>query len=156
MSRFVATLESGGAIPASPRKILVPVDFSEESAAALRYAATLAQQSGGAIDVIHVWSSSSYASVETVGSIHDRAAETLQSFLAPFAGNSGISGNVTSGEPGPVIASLSSEYDLLVMGRKAQDGASEVMLGSVAQKVVADARCPVLTVTETRESLAAQ
>src|SRR4051812_31612587 len=152
MSRFVAYLESGDAIPASPRKILVPVDFSDESAAALRYATTLAQQSGGVIDVIHVWTSSSYASVELVGSIHDRAAETLRSFLVPFAGNPGISGNVTSGEPGKVIASLSSGYDLVVMGRKAQETATEVIVGSVARQVVADAKCPVLTVIERRES----
>lgn len=149
MSRFVATLETGKTLPASPKKILVPVDFSEESAAALRYATTLAQQSGSAIDVIHVWDSSSYANAETVGSIHDRAAETLQSFLAPFSRNPGISGNVTSGDPGRVVSSLSSGYDLIVMGRKAQESATEVMVGSVARQVLADAKCPVLTVVET-------
>ncbi|MEO7096008.1 MAG: universal stress protein [Polyangiales bacterium] len=151
MSRFVATLETGKTLPDAPKKLLVPVDFSEESAAALRYATTLAQQSGGAIDVVHVWDSSSYASADTVGNIHDAATEALQRFLEPFANNPGISGNVTSGNAGKVVAGLSAGYDLIVMGRKAQDGATEVMRGSVAAKVIADAKCPVLTVAETPE-----
>jgi nucleotide-binding universal stress UspA family protein len=151
MPRFVASLETGKSIPSSPRKILVPVDFSDESAAALRYATTIAQQSGGAIDVVHVWDSSSYASADTVGGIHDAASEAMQKFLEPFAGNPGISGNVTSGEAARVIADLSAEYELVVMGRRAQDGATEAIVGSVAAKVIADAKCPVLTVVETEE-----
>src|SRR5579859_1944332 len=54
MARFVADLESGKMIPEHPKRILVPVDFSPESAAALRYAMTLASRDTQ-IDVVHVW-----------------------------------------------------------------------------------------------------
>jgi nucleotide-binding universal stress UspA family protein len=164
MPRFVPTLESGDAIPAQPKKLLVPVDFSPESAAALRYAITLAQQSGGEIDVVHVWDLPSYTGAGMVGSevtggepelatqyVQEQAAKQMDSFLEPFDGTPNVRGILANGDPPRVIAELSVRYDLVVMGRKAPDDVSDIVLGSVASNVVGEARCAVVTVLEEEE-----
>lgn len=169
MSRFVTELESGRSIPERPRRILVPVDFSAESNAALRYAMTLSTKSTE-IDVVHVWDLPSYVGGGYVDTrltgrtqapryaaqyVHDIAAQRMVELLAPWRDDRRVKGRVLDGDAASLLADLSKRYDLVVIGRRADSGARELFLGSIAAKVIAEAPCPVLTVHERRDSHAA-
>ncbi len=153
---FHAQLEAGRAIPELPARVLVPVDFSAESHAALRYACSIAS-ADARIEVIHVWDLPSYVGGALVpGSNGETAAERVQSlasealdvFLEPYQNDTRIIASLTSGDPTRVVPALTVRYDLVVLGRKAQQDAKQVILGSVAQHVIADGKCPVVTITE--------
>lgn len=162
MSRFIATLESGLSIPEAPKRVLVPVDFSAESAAALRYA--IARSPSGTVDVVHVWDLPSYTGggmvdATTTGGdpgapqlasqyVLDRATERMAELLAPHRDNARITGAVLNGDVGKVLVELSEKYDLVVIGRRPHEGMRELFLGSAAGLLLADARCPVVTVHE--------
>jgi nucleotide-binding universal stress UspA family protein len=145
------------------QRVLVPVDFSDCSRAALDYAALLAAEFGADIDVLHVWESPLYASPETMIYLGDRATQTLADFARTQAGKlmeelmaklvlrqgvGRVQGRLESGRPFQVIVSVAQEgaYDLVVMGTHGRTGFSRLATGSVAERVVRMAPCPVLTV----------
>lgn len=170
MSRFVADLENGGVVPERPERVLVPVDFSAESRAALRYALTLAGHAT-VIDVVHVWDVPSYVGGGFVDArltgdpqapqyaaqyVHDIATKRMDELLAPWRDDARVRGAVMDGDPARTLSELSARYDLVVVGRRVDDGgARELLLGSVASRVIADARCPVLAVHEEPDAHAA-
>lgn len=139
-------------------KILVPVDFSEGSWVALKQATSLAKYFGARIDVLHVWIAPPY-----VDNIHqvtvDGAAQRFDQFALGQAGvelnrlmssvASDIARQMTtriiSGDPYLRILEMSGDYDLIVMGTHGRTGVAHLLLGSVAEKVVRRALCPVLT-----------
>jgi nucleotide-binding universal stress UspA family protein len=146
----------------------VPVDFSPESSAALRYAMTLATHET-AIDVVHVWDLPSYVGGGFVDTrltgdakapryaaqfVHDIAADRMAELLWPWRDDPRVTGKILDGNAATVLADLSKHCDLVVIGRRSE-GARELLLGSVAAKVIAAASCPVLTVHERRDSHAA-
>ena len=169
MSRFVTNLESGRSIPDRPQRILVPVDFSPESTAAVRYAMTLSAHAT-AIDVVHVWDLPSYVGGGSVDPrldgraqapryaaqyVHDIASQRMAELLAPWRDDPRVNAMVLDGDAPSVLADLSKGYDLVIIGRRPDGGARELFLGSAAAKVIAEAPCPVLTVHEERNSHAA-
>ena len=169
MSRFVTTLESGHSIPETLRRILVPVDFSPESTAALRYAMTLAS-ADTVIDVVHVWDLPSYVGGSYVDTrltgrpqapryaaqyVHDIATERMAELLRPWRDDPRVNAMVLDGDVGQLLADLSRGHDLVIIGRRPDAGARELFLGSASAKVIAEAPCPVLTVQELRDSHAA-
>jgi nucleotide-binding universal stress UspA family protein len=145
------------------QRILVPVDFSEGSRRALEYAADLARRYGATIDVLHVWDVPTYLPADTLVSSGSQAWEltrlaqstaeaNLEKFVAEAA-EEGIPIARTRAEPGvpsQVIADAAKndDYDLIVMGTQGRTGLPRVLLGSVAERVVRHATCPVLTVRE--------
>jgi universal stress protein A len=147
----------------SVRTILVPVDFSEGSRRALKYASELAARFGATVDVLHVWDVPTYLPTETLinaGSqaweltrlVQNDAEAELAKFVAEAAA-SGITIARTRAEPGVasqviVDAARHDHYDLIVMGTQGRTGLEHVILGSVAERVVRHANCPVLTVRE--------
>ena len=149
------------------RQILVPVDFSEPSKAALDYAATLAKKFGAKLDVLHVWESPSFAphgsDVARVGGATEPSLDELirkgaDAALGAFveeAQKRGIvvrSSRAQCGVPWHAIvnAARDGSYDLVVLGTHGRTGLPRVLLGSVAENVVRHAHCPVLSVrTET-------
>jgi nucleotide-binding universal stress UspA family protein len=152
----------------SPRysRILVPVDFSAGSRAALEHAVFLAQRLNAAIDVLHVWQTPDDLPAESVriaangirGGIgpraRDAAEQALAELVAPFA-RMGVPLRAESvfGQPVPVIRSKAEEgwYDLIVMGTLGRGGLPRLFLGSVAEALVRTAPCPVLTIRAARE-----
>ena len=58
---------------------------------------------------------------------------------------------IEEGSPSRKIVDLSAEHDLVVMGTLGRTGFSKVLLGSVAERVVRFAKCPVLVVRATGE-----
>ncbi|HEX9619420.1 MAG TPA: universal stress protein [Polyangiaceae bacterium] len=147
----------------SINKILVPVDFSPCSEAALNYACFIAGRFGAKVHLLHVWEAPAFLPPETiVGSpetgrtlaalAHQQAFELITD-MARSARDRGfeIAGqDVAFGAPARTIVGHAEEngHDLIVMGTHGRTGLMHVLLGSVAEKVVNFAKCPVLTVRE--------
>jgi nucleotide-binding universal stress UspA family protein len=62
-----------------------------------------------------------------------------------------VTPRIEEGSPSRKIVELSSEHDLIVMGTLGRTGFSKLLLGSVAERVVRFAKCPVLVVRATGE-----
>jgi universal stress protein A len=142
----------------SIRKILVPVDFSEHSREALRYACDLAGRYGAALTLLHVLElpprtagPDGYLLFEAEAG--DALREPLEQQLHLLqqeltAGGTTSDARLIPGRPASEIVRAAAEggYDLVVMGTHGRTGLGRALLGSVAERVVRRARCPVLTV----------
>lgn len=141
------------------RNILVPVDHSERAIAALRCAKGLAMAFGPAsVDVLHVWRPPVVVSPEPGLDVRDQLAERnmveheAQRYLDSLftlvdIDDSSFHKVTTRGTaPSRVIEERSKHYDLVVIGASGRRGLARVFLGSNAEKVVRECRCPVLVV----------
>jgi nucleotide-binding universal stress UspA family protein len=151
------------------KRILVPVDFSACSRAALDQAYSLAEQFGGTINVLHVWNPPLYVGPdvglsfgETGQTLWDfaraAAGRDMEQFLAEFQkrGPVKITPRLEQGSPHERILSIanSGKCDLIVIGTHGRTGLSHLFLGSVAERVVRHSRCPVLTVRAESKTVA--
>ena len=141
-------------------RILVPTDFSAASDAALTYARSLARQFGASINLVHVFedpfTSGAFIGDGTVTmpldlreSLERLATEQLAARHAEHLGVLPLSS--TDLLTGPTAKRIvehaeKTRADLIVMGTHGRSGLSHLLLGSVAEKVVRDAPCSVLTV----------
>lgn len=153
-------------------KILVPVDFSPCSKAALQYAVFLAKGFGSEVEVLHVWEPPRYVIPEVTVQMpgepqrtlrefaRSEAGKEMEAFLSDFEGEGEpkVSGRLTSGDPTQAILELveTGQYDLIAMGTHGRTGLSHLFLGSVAEKVVRRATCPVLTIRSPERASQAQ
>lgn len=143
------------------QKILVPVDFSASSAAALKLAMELSAAFRGSVHLIHAWEVPAYLrpdltvwAGEVSATLGDQMRFGAERAMQDFSKENGLEGNpsvtteVLQGRPYEVITSSADEghFDLIVMGTHGRTGMSHLFLGSVAEKVVRHSRCPVLTV----------
>jgi nucleotide-binding universal stress UspA family protein len=125
-------------------KVLCPVDFSDESRAALRAAADLSRRMGAALTLFHAESAESElrAAAAPGGLLADwrREAERL--------GVARVTAASAPGQPATAIveAATGGGFDLIVMGTHGRTGRRGALLGSVAESVVRSSRVPVLTV----------
>lgn len=146
-----------------PKKILVPVDFSEDSRLAMKTAAAYARAWGARIDVLHVVAQPTYAGdmmVPILGGVRlgdfmeDEAQKELTQFVADTPEVSDVLGAalVRMGGPADRILKYAEEVepDLLVMGTRGRSGLAHVLIGSVAERVLRHSRCPVLVVPHPR------
>lgn len=150
----------------APRRVLVPVDFSECSKRALRFAYDLAQAVGASIEVVHVWQPPSFVSPDLL--VFDPEAESVSlrdwvraeahramgSFMDEMRAPDGVSvePRLEHGDPAETIERLIEETqpDLVVMGTHGRTGVARLLAGSVAERTVRLATCPVLTVPPDR------
>jgi nucleotide-binding universal stress UspA family protein len=137
-------------------RILVPTDFSADANAAFDYARILARKFDAPVHLLHVvedplaagmWSSEVYtAEIATlqVNLVRD-AEERLRRSVPADAGT--ISTEVRTGNAAKQIVEAAREHkaDLIVMGTRGRTGVAHVIMGSVAERVVRLAPCPVLT-----------
>jgi nucleotide-binding universal stress UspA family protein len=135
--------------------ILVPLDGSPPSIAALHHAVALAEDTGAMVDVLHVDAPDAFALGSTTAAspgarqeverAMDEAIVRAQEHLGDH-----LSRRTASGDPLREILETASkgDYDLIVMGTHGRIGRMHTMLGSVAEGVVRSAPCPVLTVRE--------
>ncbi len=139
------------------RKILVPTDFSRGAAAATEQALSLAQAFGASVTLFHVYSVPAYvfpdgstfiAGPEVAARIEREVVDALASAGHAAERQSGVPVLTRSavGAPHEEIVRAAAEYDLVVMGTHGRTGLRHLFLGSVAEKVVRNAPCPVLTV----------
>jgi nucleotide-binding universal stress UspA family protein len=141
------------------KRIVVPVDFSENSAGAAKYAAGLAKKAGAQVTLLHVFETpvvfTGAAMLTTAhldySSIYNDAVAHLKKFYQkirkPFTGVK-TELTVLHGLPSARIAELAMEKkaDLVVMGTTGKGLLERWMLGSNAARMIADAPCPVLLV----------
>lgn len=146
-------------------RILVPVDFSDFSREALRYAREWTTLYDASIDVLHVVEEKLHPAfyVGGVQSIYDvepdienKATKKLEQFVQNTPGpDATIRTHITFGNPAHGIADFVEEEgtDLVAMSTHGQTGLQRFLLGSVAEKVVRHVECPVLTVKAFGHSL---
>ena len=134
-----------------PRKtIVVPTDFSEPSVDAIRTAMELVTQSDS-VHVIHVLEKIEHTAPAVMfGDFEDetrkeRAGEFLNGYLKRHE-LAGLTELVQVGNPGIVISDYAkqAEADLIVMPSHGHHGLRRILLGSVAERVLRHAECPVL------------
>ncbi|MCM0755644.1 universal stress protein [Desulfovibrio aminophilus] len=142
---------------ANIKKILCAVDFSEHSPMVADYAKTMAKALDASVICLYVAPSLSQyvgfhvppSSIENfVGEIVSGADTTMSAFLAEnFAGVS-VEGRVVTGYAAEEVLNLAEEHgvDCIVMGTHGRRGIDRILFGSVAEKVVKSAKCPVLTI----------
>jgi nucleotide-binding universal stress UspA family protein len=140
-----------------PQHILVPHDFSEAAEHALSYALDLAGRLGARLTIVHAFedpyavAESVQYSAEMLGVIEGAARTALDGVVAR-ARRSGVAieGVLRQGRAWSEIdaAAVAAKADLIVMGTHGRRGVSRALLGSVAEKVIRTAPCPVLTVHE--------
>lgn len=142
------------------KKILCPTDFSELSLYALRYARNFAGAFTAELHVLHVvdeacqnWVTMGPNTIPmgpTAQEMLDLARQQMQDFIrehlgaVPFP----VVWKVLLGRPYPVIIDYAHAQgiDLIITATHGRGGLSHMLLGSVTEKVVRGAPCPVLTV----------
>ena len=137
--------------------ILVPSDFSECSEAAMRYGLELARRFDAQLHLLHVvqdpltqpWAAEGFSAplFEVVEKWQREARERLLSWV-PEADRARVTVSSIIAWPYAQILRYATEnrVDLIVMGTHGRGGMSHLLLGSIAEKVVRRAPCPVLTV----------
>lgn len=145
----------------SIRKILCPVDFSEGSKAALSYGTRLAAHFDAAVDLLHIAEPSPYDMSSDVirgessergvaGSARTALRARVDALidLAASAERQRITVLIESGFAAQCILSRleREDYDLAVLGTAGRKGVAHLVMGSVAERVVRSACCPVLTI----------
>lgn len=137
------------------KHILVPTDFSEYANYALDYAIELAQALQARLTVLYVFHLSSLALGEapptvlddTLTAMETKAQQQTQMALTRVQ-NSSLQGDsvIVEGIPSQMIIETAErrDVDLIVIGTHGRTGLTHILMGSVAEKVVRLAPCPVL------------
>lgn len=136
-------------------RIVVPIDFSAESDRALEYAMELAQVYGSRIEVVHVMFPPmaaegvpgvplpSFSPAEVSSEIMKTLSKRVANVANPEVA---VETHVLLGRPASRISDFADEQgaSLIVMGSHGLSGVRRFLLGSVSEKVVGAASCPVL------------
>ncbi len=143
------------------RKILAPTDFSGHAAKAVRYACGLAERLGSELHLLHVLSEIVPAGPDPLlapvlpPEYYRETAEQSRIALAqsvePSWGHpKGFVAAVRWGSPveGIVEYAREQEIDLIVTATHGRSGLSLVLFGSVAERIVREASCPVLSIRD--------
>jgi nucleotide-binding universal stress UspA family protein len=145
------------------KKILYPTDFSEYSLAALPYAVSLTQQNDAELYCLHVvempheeYLTSEYMVPLNVPHVpEDKVLRTARARLKRFVAENlsdfdKLTSRVLVGAPFVEIIRYARDQsiDLIVIGTHGHSALAAMLLGSVAEKVVRKAPCPVLTVRD--------
>lgn len=137
------------------KKILVPTDFSEPSQAALMYAKAFAETFHASLHLLHVIESPVIYGWEVYDpgpireSVEKNARERLVQVLTEEEREKfRVQLATRNGSPFVEIVRYArdEEIDLIVMGTHGRGAIAHMLLGSVAERIVRKAPCPVLTV----------
>ena len=140
-------------MPLTIKKILLPTDFSEISLCVLPYAVDVCRKIGAELHIIHGFvlhhlEDHSKARYEQhIEEVKAKVAGLTENDATPFKL---VTRNVRGIAPGLVILEYAgeNEIDMILMATHGQRGLKRFFLGSVAEEVVRNARCPVLTMRE--------
>jgi universal stress protein A len=140
------------------RKILVPTDFSPHADEAMRLASDLSRRYEAPLTLAYVYEPVSYAlpdglvmyTAPQLSELSARFDERLADAQkkAIDAGAVRVERRLLQGFIGNEITNLAAEggFDLIVMGTHGRRGFQRLLLGSIAERVMRTAPCPVLTV----------
>jgi len=141
------------------KKILIPTDGSDYTKAAVMKGLELAKIMGAEVTALYVVDQTSFinfpmdSTIISVYTLLEREGAEAMEYVKKEAENMGVELNtrVEEGSPSRKIVDLSHDHDLVVMGTLGRTGFSKLLLGSVAERVVRFAECPVLVVRSPRE-----
>ncbi len=139
------------------RRILVPIDFSEHAEAVVEWAAHLAQEHSSEIVLLHVYHlpvefqqmEGAYLPADFWASVKDEAKRQLGGFGDRLRERRlEVTEIAREGYPATVIEEEVERQnaDMVVIGSRGRTGLKHMLLGSIAERVVQKAPCPVLTV----------
>src|SRR6202167_5281613 len=154
---------SAGSTNGAPR-IVVGVDGSPTSRAALRWAVRQAKFTGGTVDAVLAWEipmvlqSYGWAPVyvEEQGDFKADARKTLDTVISQEVGAADSQQGrslVVNGHPAQALIDAADGADLLVVGSRGHGSFAEALLGSVSQHCVHHAYCPVRVIRRKEHDL---
>ena len=133
-------------------RVLVPTDGSQGSAHAAMRAINLAEQYGATVHVLHVVSDDLRSLVgeqAASGELTERGSRAIET-VETMAGAHGVEvvTELREGDPADAILAYAAEAgaDIIVAGTHGRSGIERRLIGSVAERLVRHAECPVLTV----------
>ena len=141
------------------KNIMVPIDFSDYSKNALRYAAQFAKSFNAKLYLIYVVEPMIYPADFSMGQVaipsadmdlQGRAEEELQKLAAEIGNSLEVEAIIKTGKPFFEIndAAKEKDIDLIIIATHGHTGVEHLLFGSTAEKVVRKAPCPVLTLRE--------
>ncbi len=139
----------------SPKRILVATDFSAGSDEALMHAIDLAKATSASVEILYVLEPEleEFPFWPSYYGVHGDVIAHINHGLSECAGRvaqAGLTCNtkMIEGVAAPEIVNYARDIhaDLVVVGTHGRRGLAHVVLGSVAERVVQHATCPVLTV----------
>lgn len=142
--------------------IVVGVDGSAGSAAALEFAAREAGLRGARLRVVGAWEVSPVvvASVMAGREFYEEFKKNAVSFVdeavdrvAELQPSVECEGRVVEGQPGNVLLDEAERANLLVVGSRGLGGFRGLLLGSVSRQVIHHAPCPVVVVPSAKTSI---
>jgi nucleotide-binding universal stress UspA family protein len=138
--------------------IVVGVDGSDTSRAALHWAHEEAAHHGASLTVVTAWHLPTLPMSPSLSSLPEEGYESqpkrnafavLDRLIAGLEARDpavDVRSTIVEGNPAKVLIDRSKECDLLVVGSRGLEGFAGMLLGSVSQHVVAHAECPVVVV----------
>lgn len=148
-------------MPRKFKKILCPVDFSDHALTALAYATDIARQNDGQLLLLHVIDNPLADQYGPVGQNFyaevEHALEKSKHMLADAARThaAGLPCEIIAKRGNPheeiIDCANAQQADVIVMSTHGRTGPRRLVIGSVAEKVVRTASCPVLTVRQEAE-----
>lgn len=150
--------------PSPSAPVLVPVDFSDSSRAALRYAKAFAARFEAPVELVHVlgdagpypdfYSESGLVPVEEMVVLAKQAETHLRRFDDEVGGTPATQYYVRTGAPHREITALTEENDggLIVMATHGLTGLKHALLGSVTERTLRRVACPLLSIRSGSDS----
>lgn len=144
-------------------RLLCPVDFSDSSEAALRFASSVAEEADARLTIVHVFDwqadddpmTARFDTAEYFEAVEHQARERLAGLVTDEARVWSKPETVTArGKPYREILTLAEtkDVDLIVMGVRGRSPVDLALFGSTTNQVVRRARCPVLTIPSRRHA----
>ncbi len=141
------------------KKILAPIDFSDYSKNALKYAAQFAKEFNSELYLVYVVEPMIYPADFSMGQIaipsadidlQTRAEEELVNLSKTLDPSIRVETMIKTGKPFVEIIETAKEkdIDLIIIATHGHTGVEHLLFGSTAEKIVRKAPCPVLTLRE--------
>ena len=142
------------------KHIVCATDFSDASRPAIEAAAAYTAQFGAQLTIVHVLHAPAYAGWDdgpATAAVHSafledqrkaahHALEEAKQLALATSPSIDVETSLVEGVPHQALAEMSNESDLLVVGTHGRRGVQHMLVGSVAERTVRLAGCPVLTV----------
>jgi nucleotide-binding universal stress UspA family protein len=141
------------------RKILIPTDGSKNAQAAVVRGIELAKMLGSEVTIMSVIDVQAMVSIQQglgmpdIYAYQQKGAEAAAEAALKAAEKAGVQARavVKRGSPALDIIEASRDHDLVLMATRGLTGAKHFLLGSVAEKVVRFAACPVMVIRTTEQ-----